>query len=124
MAFIPEIDDQLEPILMLVNSNREAGLSELKELAETGQKSAILYLGLYLSEEERTTEAAIKWLLLANEFESPDAAWNLAMIARQRGQMDEMKQWIDRSAELGEEDAKEVQDNGYDVAAVLATWRD
>ncbi len=42
------------------------------------------------------------------------------MIARERGKLDEMKRWIDRAAELGEEDAKEVQKNGYDVASVIS----
>lgn len=95
-------------------------MRELTELAERGDKSAILYLGLYLSEKLETTDAAIKWLLLANEFESPDAAWNLAMIARERCKEDEMKSWIDRAAELGEEDAKAIQSNGYNVEAVIA----
>jgi TPR repeat protein len=123
MAFVPETDDRLEPIVRLVHSDREAGLRELTQLAEAGEKSAILYLGLYLSEEQQTSEAAVKWLLLANEFESPDAAWNLAMIARERDKSDEMKHWIDRAAELDEEDAKEIQGNGYDVVSVIARSR-
>lgn len=121
MAFSPEMDDNLEAIVRLVNSDREQGLRDLTTLANSGDRTAILYLGLYLSEEERTTESAIKWLLLADGFESADAAWNLAMIARERGKLDEMKRWIDRAAELGEEDAKEVQKNGYDVASVISS---
>lgn len=120
MAFTPIIDHRLEQIIKLVNEDREKGLDRLRELAETGDKSAILYLGLYLSEEDETTEASLKWLLLANDFESADAAWNLAMIARQQGSPNEMKRWIDRAAELGEEDAKAIQSNGYDVESVIA----
>ncbi len=120
MPFTPEIDDRLEPVIKLINEDRKAGLAQLAGLAEAGDKSAILYLGLYLSEEERTTEASVKWLLLANDFESADAAWNLAMIERERGNPDEMKRWIDRAADLGEEDAKAVQSNGYDVESVIA----
>jgi TPR repeat protein len=119
MSFAPEIDDRLEPIVRLVNEDRDKGLKELTALAESGDKSAIVYLGLYLSEEKDTTEAALKWLLLANEFESADAAWNLAMIARERGSIDEMKQWIDRAADLGEKDAEEIRTNGYDVESVI-----
>jgi TPR repeat protein len=120
MTFIPIIDDQLERIITLVNEDRECGLDQLTKLAETGDKSAILYLGLYLSECDQTTEASLKWLMLANDFESADAAWNLAMIARQRGSPAEMKRWIDRAAALGEEDAIAIQNNGYDVEAVIA----
>jgi TPR repeat protein len=119
MAFTAQIDDRLEPIVRLIAEDRESGLRQLTRLAESGDKSAILYLGLYLSEEEQTTEAAVKWLLLANDFGSADAAWNLAMIARERGKSNEMKQWIDRAADLGEEDAKAVQINGYDVGSVI-----
>jgi hypothetical protein len=120
MTFIPIIDDRLERIINLVNEDRECGLDQLTKLAETGDKSAILYLGLYLSEYDQTTEASMKWLMLANDFESADAAWNLAMIARQRGSPAEMKRWIDRAAALGEEDAIAIQNNGYDVEAVIA----
>jgi TPR repeat protein len=123
MAFTPELDDRLERIARRVAEDREAGLTELTTLAEAGDKSAITFLGLYLSEVEETTEAALEWLLLASEFGSPDAAWNLAMIARERGEADEMKRWIDRAADLGEQDAKAVRANGYDVDAVLATYR-
>lgn len=122
MVFIPEIDDRLEPIIRLIADDREAGLRQLTGLAEAGDKSAVLYLGLYLSEESQTTEAALKWLLLADGFESPDAAWNLAMIARERGNSDEMRRWIDRAADLGEEDAKVVQSNSYDVGSVIARY--
>lgn len=120
MVFIPEIDDPLEPIVRLIADDRKIGLKQLTVLAESGDKSAILYLGLYLSEESQATEAALKWLLLADNFGSPDAAWNLAMIARERGNSDEMRRWIDRAADLGEEDAKAVQSNGYDVESVIA----
>lgn len=119
MVFTPTINDRLERIIRMVNEDRDTGLDQLTELAKDGDKSAILYLGLYLSEEDRTTEASLKWLLLANDFESADAAWNLAMIARQGGSLAEMRRWIDRAAELGEEDAIAIQNNGYDVEAVI-----
>ena len=76
MPLNPTIDDRLEPILRLVNDDREAGLKQLTVFAEAGDRSAILFLGLYLSEEE-TTEAAVKWLIVANDFESADAARRL-----------------------------------------------
>ena len=121
MVFVPNLDEEL---IRLMAENREEGLKKLEKLAQAGDKSAILELGMYLSEESETTEASIKWLLLANEFESPHAAWNLAMIARERGDHDEMKRWIDRAADLGQEDAVEVRNNGYDVDALLARWRE
>src|SRR5262245_39318972 len=123
MPFIAEIDDRLEAILRLIAEDREAGLKQLTELAEAGDKSAIVDLGLYLSEENQTTGASLKWLLRASAFGSPDATWNLAMIARQKGRLDEMKRWIDRAADLGEEDAIAVKSNGYDVEAVLEKYR-
>jgi len=92
----------------------------LKGLAEAGDKSAILYLGLYLSKEGGTTDAAFEWLLLADSFDSPDAVWNLATIARERGDSDEMRRWIDRAAKLGEEDAIAIQGNGHDVESAIA----
>jgi len=119
MSFTPEIDNQIEPIIRLVANDREKGLKALQKLAEEGNRSAILYLGLYLSEIPETTELSLPWLIKANGFDSADAAWNLAMIARERGARDEMRQWIDRAAELGEGDAKKIRDNGYNVDAVL-----
>ena len=120
MSFHPTIHDRLEPILRLVFEDREAGLKQLLDLAESGDESAILYLGLYLSEKRETEDASLKWLMLADDFESADAAWNLAMIARERGNLEEMRQWIDRAAYLGEVDAKAIQKNGYDVASVIS----
>lgn len=81
-------------------------------MAEAGDKSAVLYLGFYLSEEGETIDAALEWLSLADRFDSPDARWNLAMIACERGDSDEMRRWIDRAAELSEEDAIAIQGNG------------
>lgn len=42
------------------------------------------------------------------------------MIARGRGKTGEMRQWINRAADLGEEDAGKIRNNGYDVDRVLA----
>ncbi len=123
MTYIPEPDDRWEPIIGLVNSDREKGMAELTKLAESGTKWAIHSLGLYLSEQDETTDEAVKWLLLAEQFDSADAAWNLAMIAHGRGQVDETKRWIDRAAELGEADARAIQADGYDVEKFLATLR-
>jgi len=120
VVFTPEIDDRLEPIVRLVAENRKEGLGRLQSLAEEGNRSAILYLGLYLSEDEKTTDLSIPWLLKANAFDSADAAWNLAMIARGRANFNEMRQWINRAADLGEEDAEKIRNNGYDVERVLA----
>ncbi|MDZ5649666.1 hypothetical protein [Nitrospirillum sp. BR 11828] len=124
MSFTPQITDALEPIIRLVNEDRQKGLERLTRMAEGGDRSAIVFLGLYLSEETTTSDAAMKWLLLANDFGSPDAAWNIAMIARERGDEHEMKRWIDRAAELGEPDARIIQGNGYNVASVIAGVRD
>jgi len=120
MEFIPKIDDRFEPVICLIAADREAGLKQLRGLVEAGDKSAMLYLELDLSEEGGTTDAAFEWLLLADRFDSPDAPWNLAMIARERGDFDEMKRWIDRAAELSEEDAIAIQGSGYEVESVIA----
>lgn len=121
--FIASIDDRLEPIILLVNTDRPRGIEDLTRLAEDGDKSAIVFLGLYLGEELRTREESTKWLLLAAQFGSAQAAWNLAMDARERGDIQAMKDWIDRAADLGEEDAIEARSNGYDINAVLEKWR-
>ena len=123
MEFIPNIDSQMEDIIALVASYRTKGLLSLQILAEGGNKSAILYLGLYLSEYSETTDLSIPWLIKANRFGSADAAWNLAMIARERNCEDEMRRWIDRAAELGERDAKKIRDNDYNVDAELIRQR-
>lgn len=108
---------------MLVNTDRTRGLAALTQLAEEGDKSAIVFLGLYLGEELETRQGSIKWLLSATQFGSPEATWNLAMDARQKGDIQAMKEWIDRAADLGEEDAVEARSNGYDIDAVLEQWR-
>jgi TPR repeat protein len=119
MVFVPSIDDVLGPIIGDINRDRKLGLEKLAALAEKGEKSAIFYMGVYLAEDGENDEEAAKWLLLANEFESPGAAWNLAMIARARGDVDEMRKWLDRAAHLGEEDAIEICASSYDVDAFL-----
>lgn len=96
--FIASIDDRLEPVIMLVNTDRTRGLAALTQLAEEGDKSAIVFLGLYLGEELETRQGSIKWLLSATQFGSPEATWNLAMDARQKGDIQAMKEWIDRAA--------------------------
>ncbi len=122
MSFTPIIDDLIEPILRRVADDRIQGLHQLQALAEAGNRSAVLFLGLYLSEEDETTDSAIPWLLAASDSGSPDAAWNLAMIARSRGSADEMRHWLDRAASLGNEDALEAVAKGYDVDDVIADW--
>jgi TPR repeat protein len=120
MSFEMSIDDELADILTLMEVDRPAGLAELRRLAEAENRSAILCLGLYLSEDGLTDDEAIPWLLRAFGFDSADAAWNLAMIARQRKDPAAMRKWIDKAAALGQADAIEVQDAKYDVASVLA----
>ncbi|WP_346909236.1 hypothetical protein [uncultured Roseibium sp.] len=124
MSFVANDNDRICSIWKLIETDREAGLKELAVLAEAGDKPAIESYALYLSEETPTTEEAVKWLLRANEFDSASAAWNLAMVAREQGKPFEMRQWINRAAELGEEDALELKNNGYDVEAVLAKYLD
>ncbi|MDG3439298.1 hypothetical protein [Nitrospirillum amazonense] len=120
MTFIAEIDDKIEPIIRMIAEDRCKGIEELTELAESGDRSAIVFLGLYLSEEKETTDMAMKWLLLADGFGNPDAAWNIAMIARENSNFEEMKRWIDRASDLGEEDAKIVKENGYEMESLLS----
>ncbi len=119
MAFEAQIDDDLEKILILLEYDREKGLARLRRRALIGNKSAIEQLALALSEETPITEEAIRWLVIAEQFGSADAAWNLAMTARERGNLDDVKKWIDRAASLGEEDAIKIQKDNYDVEAHL-----
>ena len=99
-------------------------MKELSLLAESGDQSAIEAYACNLAWETPTTEEAVKWLLRANEFDSVIAAWNLAMVAHERGNPFEVKRWINRAADLGEEDAVELQNMGYDVEAYLKKLRD
>ncbi|MBB3932963.1 TPR repeat protein [Kaistia hirudinis] len=122
MSFVGEIDERLEPILYLIEEDYERGLAQLKLLAEEGHQLAIESLGCHLS-YDGDDDAAMKWLLMANDFGSAVAAWNLAMMANQRGDRQDVKRWIDRSAELGEADAIDVQSLAYDVEAHLAKER-
>lgn len=119
MSFSMSIDDELADIINLIQVDRSAGLAELQRLAEAENRSAILCLGLYLSEDGLTDDEAIPWLLRAVDFDSADAAWNLAMIARQRKDPAAMREWIDRAAALGQAEAIKVQDQRYDVSSVL-----
>ena len=123
MSFAMTVDDELAGIIEVVHVDRAAGLERLKVLAAAGNKSAILSLGLYLSEVPVTYEEAIPWLEQAAAFDSADAAWNLAMIARQRDDPAAMRHWIDRAATLGERDAIKVRESGYNVSAVLESYR-
>lgn len=119
MSFNMLIDDELADIINLMQVDRPAGLAELQRLAEAENRSAILCLGLYLSEDGLTDDEAIPWLLRAVTFDSADAAWNLAMIARQQKDPAAMRKWIDKAAALGQVDAIKVQDERYDISSVL-----
>jgi hypothetical protein len=123
MSFSMSIDDELADIIDLIQVDRPAGLAKLKQLADAGAKSAILCLGLYLSEDSATYDEAIPWLARAVAFDSADAAWNLAMIARQQEDPVAMRRWIDRAAALGQADAIKVQAERYDVSSVLDSYR-
>jgi TPR repeat protein len=123
MSFSMSIGDELMKAIELVHTDRPAGLEEVKRLALAGDKSAILSLGLYLSEDSATNEEAVPWLVSAAGFGSEDAAWNLAMIAREKGDEKGMREWIDVAAGLGEVDAVKARSLGYDVAAVLQAYR-
>ena len=104
-------------------SDREAGMKELSVLAESGDQSAIEAYACNLAWETPTTDEAVKWLLRANEFDSPIVAWNLAMVAHERGNPFDVRRWINRAADLGHEDAVEVQKMGYNVEAYLIKLR-
>ncbi|MCX5515899.1 hypothetical protein C3941_05330 [Kaistia algarum] len=122
MSFVSEIDERLEPILYLIEEDPERGMAQLRSLAEEGHPGAIETLGLHLSFAGED-EAAMEFLLAAAGFGSGLAAWNLAMVANQRGDRQDVKRWIDRSAILGNEDAVDVQSLAYDVEAHLAKER-
>jgi TPR repeat protein len=119
MSFNMSIDDELADIINLMQVDRPAGLAALRRLAGAENRSAILCLGLYLSEDGLTDDEAIPWLLRAVTFDSADAAWNLAMIARHQKDPAAMRKWIDKAAALGQADAIKVQDKRYDVSSVL-----
>ncbi len=113
------IGESLLEAIELIQSDRQAGLEAVKRLAVAGDKSAILCLGLYLSEDSKTNDEAIPWLARAANFGSGDAAWNLAMIAREKNDPKAMRKWIDVAANLGEVDAIQVRSRGYEVDSVL-----
>lgn len=123
MNFSVSVGDELLKAIELIQTDRTAGLEDIKRLALAGDKSAILYLGLYLSEESDTNDEAIPWLTAAANFGSGDAAWNLAMIAREKNDPRAMREWIDVAASLGEQDAVKVRNQGYNVASVLEAYR-
>jgi TPR repeat protein len=112
-------DERFQAALGLIGLDRNAGLLALRKLAISGNKSAICELAMCLSEETPSTDDAVHWLKRASEFGYAYAAWNLAMIAHERGDPEAVKTWIDRAADLGEEDAVRVQSDGYDVATYL-----
>lgn len=122
MAFEMEIDQDLSNAIDLIHNNRSEGLRAIEKLAKRGNRSAVLCMGLYLSEDSSTSDDAVAWLEEAERFDSPDAAWNLAMIAREKGDSESMKKWIDRAASLGEPDAIKVRNLGYDVSSVLSSY--
>lgn len=123
MAFAEIIDDEVLAICRLIDEGSPDGMKQLAALSEAGNKSAIVQLGLILSNDPDTVEESLKWLIIANDFGSADAAWNLAMIARERGDLAGMKRWLDRAADLGEEDAIDIRSRGYDVDSFLLKLR-
>ena len=122
MVFSMFINTELSSAIDIYQTDKSAGINRIRLLAETGNNSAILCLGLYLSEDKDTTDEAIHWLTIADSFESADAAWNLAMISRERNDISGMKKWVDRAAALGESDAIEAKRLGYDVSSVLKAY--
>jgi TPR repeat protein len=123
MVFRLGMNKEISAAIDLIQANRALGLERLRALAEVGNQSAIVYLGLYLSEEPATCAEAERWLKQAAQFESPDAAWNLAMIERERGNELQMRVWIDRAAEFGEPDAIEIKAAGYNLDTFFAALR-
>ncbi|HEU0135609.1 MAG TPA: hypothetical protein VFR28_12375 [Allosphingosinicella sp.] len=123
MKFSMSVGDELLRAIDLVQVDRPAGLEEIGRIARAGDKSALLCLGLYLSEDPQTNDEAVPWLTSAAGFGSADAAWNLAMIARERHDVSSMRHWIDMAADLGEEDAIEARSRGYDLSSVLERYR-
>lgn len=123
MSFSMSIGDELAEAIELIQADRPAGLEAVKRLALAGDKSAILCLGLYLSEDSGKNDEAVPWLTRAALFGSGDAAWNLAMIAREGNDPKAMRKWIDVAANLGEADAVKVRSRGYEVDSVLNAYR-
>ena len=117
--FVPSINDEIAEIVELIAQDRLFGLERLKQLADFGDKNAISFLGMYLSEEIITMQEAVPWLEKASAFGDADAAWNLAMIARQGKLPNLVREWINISADLGGESAKRVIELQYDVDEYL-----
>ena len=113
MNFELGMDNNISSAIDLIQNDHLLGMESLRALAEAGNQSAIVYLGLYLGEDSETEQEAERWLRTAAQFGSPDAAWNLALIERKRGNEAEMRNWIDRAADFGEPDANEVKNHGY-----------
>jgi TPR repeat protein len=123
MSFSMSVSDELFEAIELVQVDRPAGLEAVRRLALAGDKSAILNMGLYLSEDSKTVDDAVPWLASAAGFGSADAAWNLAMIAREKHDPNGLHKWIDLAADLGEPDAVKVRRRGYDVSSVIEPCR-
>ena len=121
MAFELNMNAKLSSAIDAMQSDRERGLKTLRKLAKTGDASALVYLGLYLSEDSASTEEAEYWLRRGAELKSPDAAWNLAIIEKERGDVSAMRRWIDCAAEYGELDAIRVRSDGYNLGGFIAS---
>ncbi|WP_156405498.1 sel1 repeat family protein [Sphingomonas sp. Root710] len=123
--FTPEITQEISLAIDLISEpgSEPRGLTMLEDMAQQGDPNAIHYLSLYLSDIEEREDDAKYWLEKAVSFGSPDAAWNLAMIARSHGITDESRRWIDIAADLGEPDAIEARSKDYDVESVLTKYQ-
>ena len=120
----PEVSAGVAAALDRIQSDRHGGLTDLRLMAENGDQHAIIYLGMYLSEDEDPSQEAIDWLEKAQSLGSADAAWNLAMISRSRGDDDATKLWLKRAATLGESDAIEIVEKGRNLEDVLSKYCD
>lgn len=126
MATEPFMTSEITEILELMERDRFAGLKRLREVANSGNPTAILYYALSFSEQSGQSgqeNDEIEWLSKAYELGFADAAWNMAMIYNQNKDFDNMKIWIDRTAELGNDDAVLIREKGYDVNEFLAQQR-
>lgn len=94
-------------------------MEQLESLARQGNATATLYFALSLSEETDRQAEEVEWLLRAYDLGFSDAAWNLAMVYNQNGDQENVINWIDKAAELGNTDAVLVAQLNYDVGRFL-----
>lgn len=118
-----EFSEKVASALKLIEIDYDNGINEIESLACRGNIDAIKFVGFFLSEKSDSNQRAFPWLIISYLFGDSGAAWNLAMIYKEWGEIELMREWIDRAALGGEEDALAIQKENYDVEAFLARLR-